>query len=233
MKKEEIVSTIVMIVVCISVMVGFTIAWFTVVEGPTVTGVEMNAKDRDNVKIALSVGGEDISKLSYGTQYANLNMESYTNLKNGMIEPGVSGKVVFYITPNSTKISTCTIEPQLQITQDDTNWYPDEDDLVPTQLTDLYENTNEHICFFSDEAMTTQITVENPYVLSWTKDDNMVEKEAVIYWKWYYEYPFTTDELNTLSDEEKAEKILQYDNEDIEIGNNISKIKFHFEFPIE
>ena len=103
----------------------------------------------------------------------------------------------------------------------------------------LYEIVQGHIEFYSDPNMTNKITADNPLKLTWEAGDwdsnqnSKSEKTAIIYWKWHYVYPFTTDQLsgdNKLSDAKKKELIYAYDKEDMEIGNNISGMKFYFTF---
>ena len=82
--------------------------------------------------------------------------------------------------------------------------------------------------------MTQQFVIEegNPLRLTWTDEesDALKEKQVVIYWKWYYEYPFTADEMAALTEEEQKQKIDQYDEEDTMIGNGITEMKFHVVF---
>ena len=101
-------------------------------------------------------------------------------------------------------------------------------------IEELYELVNAHIEFFSDAEMTQRITQDNMYTLVWDEEQAYVgefleEKQAVIYWKWHYEYPFDAEEA-MLPNAQKAEKIDNYDEEDMMIGNNISAMKFYFTF---
>ncbi len=99
-------------------------------------------------------------------------------------------------------------------------------------IEELYELANGHIEFFwlTEEGELQKITEENPYKLTWTAENALEEQPAEIYWKWHYEYPFSTDEEASLSAEKKEELIDKYDEEDMKLGNNISEMKFYFTF---
>lgn len=112
-----------------------------------------------------------------------------------------------------------------------------EEDAGEITLEELYEITQRHVVFFSDEAMTQKIDEENSLQLTWSDEDKAadtpVEKKITIYWKWYYEYPFSETENNELSEAEKQTKLDEYDDEDMIIGNNVTAMKFHFTFIVE
>ena len=104
----------------------------------------------------------------------------------------------------------------------------------------LYELVQEHIEFYTDKDMTDKITADNPMELTWPIEDEDLatdvigEQKVVIYWKWHYEYPFTTEESAKLKDKEAEMKeyIDTYDKEDMKIGNNISGMRFYFTFTV-
>lgn len=58
------------------------------------------------------------------------------------------------------------------------------------------------------------------------------EQKAVIYWKWYYEYyegyPLTPEEAAIYTTEKQ--KIRKYDEEDMQLGNNITNMRFYITF---
>ena len=105
-------------------------------------------------------------------------------------------------------------------------------------LEGLYDIVQEHIEFYADEEMTVKVTADNPIELTWPiedenlETDNIGEQKVVIYWKWHYEYPFTAEETAKLTDAEEEEYIDAYDEEDMKIGNHISKMKFYFAFTV-
>lgn len=267
MKKEEIISSVIMFIVCGLVLVGFTIAWFTASGYAFVTGLQVVASEMASVKVSLSEGGVDIAELIDGeVQYADFGMPQFVNLDEndlGELGPGCYGEETFYVTPKLDSIAFCDIVPTLLITQDGSTWYPDMDideESAPENESDTDESSGEegdedttseetesgivlenlyaiaqsHIRFYSDPERTNEITMANPLRLEWPDDAEMsksaIELPVTIYWRWDYEYPFTQEELDTLTDAEKKDKILQYDLKDIELGNNISGIKFHFTF---
>ena len=177
---------------------------------------------------------------------------------NEEMAPGAFGKVTFYITPSYTSVQSCSIVPTLGIRQEAGDWYfgdtgagdvetgdgtgdagagdgtgdtgTAEGDNTVVTIEELFEIAERHIDFFADEAMTQKIDLNTPFELTWTDEEGAVEKEAVIYWKWYYEYPFTDEETNTLDAAEQKLKIDEYDAEDAKLGGNLSSMKFHFTF---
>lgn len=251
MKIEEVISSTIMFVVSGLVLIGFTIAWFTNMKmGPTVTGVQLEAAKMGDVKVALTSGGKDISELEAPDCYAKIEFDKYLDVdSNGKKElaPGTCGKVTFYVTPTSSNVRACEIVPSLMIT-DGNDWYPehtedseetgdnesgndsgDDSNASEWDAAGLYEIAQRHIEFYTDSSMTedSKITEDNVLDLEWTVDDwdsekgSMKEKAVTIYWKWHYEYPFSTDQ-ETL--------IRKYDEEDMKLGNNISGMKFYFTF---
>lgn len=103
-------------------------------------------------------------------------------------------------------------------------------------IEELYEIVQGHIEFYSDANMTNKITADNPLKLTWEAGDwnsdknSKSEQTAIIYWKWHYEYPFTENQVDTLTEIEQKKLIYAYDKEDMKIGNNISGMKFYFTF---
>lgn len=243
MKKEDVISAGVMTIVSILVLIGFTVAWFTDVFSVITTGMHLKAAEMNNIKIALTSGGDDISVLGEDEKYADIGLQDMTNVETNKLAPGQYGEVTFYITPSNEGIEYCEIVPEVWIRQGDEEWYPGEADAESDTesgaegpgmeeselaLAELYRITQEHIFFFEDEAMTTPI--KDLKKVEWSEADGMDEKEVKIYWKWYYEYPFTDLEMENLDEEQKQSRIDAYDAEDTQIGNNITAMKFHFAF---
>ncbi|MBE5884265.1 MAG: hypothetical protein E7291_07600 [Lachnospiraceae bacterium] len=233
MKIQEIISSAVMFVVSALVLIGFTIAWFSI-SAPVATGMAAEAAKMGEVQVALEPGGTDISFLPENSRDADIGVEKFVNLDEGKLAPGTYGKVTFYVTPISNVVSLCDIAPTIKLTQDGSTWYPAEEEEGEgvEAMEELYDIAQRHIAFFADEAMTIEITEEEPYQLKWTAEEYLegpLEKEAVLYWKWYYEYPFSQEEEG-LTEDEKNDKIDIYDDEDMRLGNNVSGMKFHFTF---
>lgn len=238
MKKEEFVSGLVMLIVSVMVLVGVTIAWFSASDNVLARGMKIKAAEPGSLKIALNSGGEDISVLAEDdnpdNEYADIGLAALTNIENGKLAPGAFGKVTFFITP-SKGVTKCNITSLVQIRQGTGTWYPDIEGKTEgsTKIRTLCEQVGRHISFYSDEAMTRVIDEDNPYQLIWADGEAETEKEAVIYWIWHYEYPFTQDESDSLTDEQKKALIDLYDEEDTSIGKNISSMKFHFMFSVQ
>lgn len=117
----------------------------------------------------------------------------------------------------------------------------DVSDETTVTIDELCEIVQRHIEFYSNEKMTEEykITADSPLELTWADNDwnsetNSKSEQAVpIYWKWHYEYPFSTDQLtgeNALSQKEQETLIRKYDEEDMKLGNNLSGMKFYFTF---
>lgn len=228
MKKEEIVSSCVMLVVSTLVLVGFTIAWYTSRNTPVATGLKAQAVALGDVKVALTPGGDDVTELMGDAKYADIGLGQYSNLEAGKLAPGTWGSVTFYVTPINGGVRVCDIVPQVLISQTTDEWYPAEG--KGQELEELYELVKKHIQFFSDEGMQHEITEEQPFQLTWSSADAEQEKAAVLYWKWHYEYPFTEEERAILSQAEQRSRLENYDIEDMKLGNNISRMKYYFTF---
>lgn len=240
MKKEDVISAGVMTVVSMLVLIGFTVAWFSGVFTTSITGMHLKAAELNNITIALTEDGPDISALEGDAQYVDIGLQEMTNVETDKLAPGQFGQVTFYVTPSDEGIEFCDIFPEVWISQSQINennttyvWYPggDESAWEPgdklDELEQLYEITGRHILFFEDASMEIPVT-EAKHVV-WTEEDGNMEKAITIYWKWHYEYPFSEEELG-LSAEEQQDLIDRYDAEDTQIGNNITAMKFHFNF---
>lgn len=235
MKKEDVISAGIMTVVSILVLVGFTVAWYTgVFDLSTVAGMHLKAAEMNNVKIALTADGKDISVLDEDEKYADIGLQEMTNIESGKLAPGQFGKVTFYLTPSNEGIEYCEIKPTVWIRQGEEAWYPGDGEMDETvdvaTLEELYEITQRHIDFFADEAMTEKIDETTALMVEWSDEDGESQKKVDIYWKWYYEYPFTDAEKAALDEAGEQELIDKYDAEDTKIGNNITAMKFHFSF---
>lgn len=132
MKKEQIITSAVMLVVSVLVLISVTIAWYTGNQDrPTVTGMQMSAAEVGEIKIALAPGGEDIKNLSETTKYADTGLNELTiNIEkdaqgNVKIAPGTYGKITFYVTSMDVSVRSCKVVPMVQIQQTaDGIWYP-------------------------------------------------------------------------------------------------------------
>lgn len=238
MKKEDVISAGIMTIVSILVLIGFTVAWFTgVFHIATVGGMHLKAAEMNNIKVALTEGGADISELSEENRYAEIGLQDMLNVPVDKLAPGQFGKVNFYLTPSDADIEYCEILPEVWIRQNEGAWYPGEWDTeadseesreAELALEELYEVAQRHIVFFEDETMEKPI--DTTRLVEWTEADGKITKQVTIYWQWYYEYPFTEVQLATLTKKEQQELIDEYDAEDTRIGNNITDMKFHFTF---
>ncbi len=241
MKKEDVISAGIMTIVSMLVLIGFTVAWYSgVFDITTIGGMHLKAAEMNNIRIALTEDGEDISILEGDAKYVDIGLQQMTNVETDKLAPGQFGQVTFYITPSDEGIEYCEISPQVWISQSRINennsvyvWYPGDEENVPNteeeqaQLEKLYEITQRHILFFEDEAM--KVPIDTCKKVEWTETDGNTEKAITVYWKWHYEYPFSDTELN-LSEEEQQKLIDIYDAEDTQIGNNITAMKFYFIF---
>ena len=232
MKKEDVISAGIMTIVSVLVLIGFTVAWYGNVFSAFVSGMHLKAAELNNIKIALTPGGDDISVLGEDEKYADIGLQEMTNVETDKLAPGQFGQVTFYVTPSDEGIEYCEIVPEVWIRQGDEEWYPGEENTDASEelleLGRLYEITQRHVVFFEDEAK--EIPIENSKIVKWSEADGMEEKKITIYWQWYYEYPFTDLEEENLDEEQKKRLIDLYDAEDTQIGNNITAMKFHFGF---
>lgn len=241
MKKEDVISAGIMTIVSMLVLIGFTVAWFTV-GGVGVGGMYLEASEMNNIIIALEEGGKDISALGENSKYVEMGLQDILNVEQNKLAPGQYGQITFYVRPTDIGIEYCDIHPRLWISCNqgggDYEWYPGADEGASLaraevmELEELYEMVGKHIQFFQDEDMTKLI--EDSFRVEWSEEDGKSEKPITIYWKWHYEYPFyqyyTEEALEELTVDAKQELIDTYDLEDTKIGNQITAMKFHFTF---
>lgn len=230
MKKEDVVSAGIMTIVSMLVLIGFTVAWYTgVFDLATIGGMQLKAAEMNSVKVALTWDGPDIAEMDENSKYADIGLQDMMNVTVDKLAPGQFGKVTFFLTPSDVGIEYCEIIPQVWICQKEGEWYPGEEGTQSSPvMEELYEITQRHFVFFEDEAMENKL--EASKLVVWTEEDGMATKEVTIYWQWFYEYPFTDAEKESLSDMQKRAFIDTYDAEDTRIGNNITDMKFHFTF---
>lgn len=222
MKKEQVVTTIVMLVISVVLLIGFTIAWYTSDNSTVGTkGIRMEAAGSSEFKIALEPGGTDIGELPEDKADVSVTVQP----DNSLMAPGSSGKITFYITPKSSQVTSCTIETTIQLQErgNDSLWYPDAtlEDPVSALNNDqkaMVEIAISHMEFYHDELLTNKVTADNPLKMVWSAGDQG-EKQADIYWKWHYNTPDAT-----------KKSVEAYDAEDFQFGQKIKKIRFWFEF---
>lgn len=239
MKKEDFVSTLVMTAVSILMLVGVTIAWYTAVFAkPTVTGMQMNAVEQGDIKIALEPGGEDIAVLKENNdpndEYVKIGLEELLNIENGQMAPGAYGSVFFYVTPLKEEVTSCQVIPSL-IPVYEEGVVVDEETTVT--INNIEKNVlmvlEEHFDFYADEGMTAEVNEGIPLQvdLEWdTQNDVGVEKTVTLYWKWHYEDPAAD---GMAAGDEREAVIYDYDMEDTWIGTHLDTMNFHFDFLIQ
>lgn len=220
MKKEQLVTTMIMLMLSIILLIGFTIAWYSSDNAtPRGSGMKMTAQGSSEFKIALTPGGTDIAELSGDEADAEVVVTP-----EGQIAPGSSGKITFYVTPKSSAITSCTVVSNLQLLErEQTDWYPDYTKEDPKDACNQDQKTRmeiaeSHIVFFHDENKTRKVTQEDPLKTTWSSGDTG-EKEVIVYWQWYYNTP-----------DENAKSVEQYDAEDFQFGQKIESIRFWFQF---
>lgn len=222
MKKEQIVTTTVMLVISVVLLIGFTIAWYTSDHSTAGTkGMKLEAAGSSEFKIALEPGGTDIGELPEDKAEVSVTVQP----ENSLVAPGSSGKITFYITPKGSQVTSCTIETAIQLQErgNDSLWYPDAtlEDPASALSNDqkaMVEIATGHIEFYHDELLTNKVTPDNPLKITWSAGDQS-EKQADIYWKWHYNTP-----------DETKKSVEAYDAEDFQFGQKIKSIRFWFQF---
>ncbi len=256
MKRNKIIQLTVMSILSILMLVGFTVAWFSGDLGAALAkGMQLRAEEQGDIRIALEIGGADISTLEGEDKYVDVGLEELTNIEfveNGTkvykMAPGAYGQVVFYVTPLKQDVGSCTVVPEVRLKDKDGN--------LVTEDCDVYRIANEHIIFYYYKAGKTTPTLLNMttvsgadgtrvtmresavFPLEWDSTANTgTEKKITLYWRWDYEYP--TDRilpsyqegiasLGSVSSNEMLKD--EYNREDTTIGNEIKHMNFHFEF---
>ena len=240
MKKEDFVSTLVMTTVSILMLVGVTIAWYTAVYAhPTVTGMNMQAAEKGSIKIALEPepDGVDISELAEEARYADIGLTELLNIVDGQMAPGAYGEVTFYVTSLDQDITKCQIVPSLVPGYEEGVTVTEETEVtINNKDKNILALLDEHFDFYTNTEMTQLVSDSDPMdvTLEWDTINNKgIEKTVTLYWKWHYEYPFTQEELNTMTADAEKAAIYQYDMEDTWIGTHLDTMSFHFDFLIK
>ena len=211
MRKEQIVTSAVMCIVSILVIIGFTVAWYTVGDAAGVSGIALHTAQQGDIKIALEAGGRDIadlmadSTLEDDKKYVAIGLEELSNIgfkeidTNGVeqivykIAPGTYGSVTFYVTPLAENVSSCslTAETILKDSMGDAGTPFTKDNgeitLQDGTMVNVYELAQEHIVFYYYEDADTGLT--NPILLDAEADgsDASRAQKAV--------YPLTWDSV--------------------------------------
>lgn len=249
MKKEELISSVIMCIVCVLVLVGFTIAWFTTGGSSVVTGLQVTAGELSGVKISVVSKGPDIKDdgATFLQQFASFGMPDYTNVEydvigytdvkdsNGVITetnveveapelgPGTSGAITFYVTPDSEGLIFCDVSPMIAVT---------EDEIVPENV-NWYTSENIEECTSDDLIEAHRIALTH---IKFYSDENCtVELTAPIRLSW--EDVPAAEKTETEKPvtfywkwDYENDQIPNYDEEDMFLGNHISSMKFEFVF---
>lgn len=235
MKKEDLVSALVMTTVSILMLVGVTIAWYTTVYAhPTVTQMKLTAEEQGRIKVALEEAGEDIAELEGDDKYVKIGLEELLNIENNQMAPGAYGKIVFYITPLKKSVRSCLVVPTLNPGYEEGVDVSEESTVMINNMEkNILDVLEEHFDFFEDEAMTKPVDEIVPMSVSleWDAVNEVgIEKEVTMYWKWHYEDP-QAEEME--AGEEKEAVIYDYDMEDTWIGTHLDTMSFHFDFVLQ
>lgn len=234
--KREVVISFIMCTISIVMLIGFTLAWYTNTKELSLTGMDLQAAQETEIKVAKTQGGPDILTLTEEERYITIGLENLNNIKENEIAPGAFGDVTFYITPLQQIITACEIKPMLLITNT-SGQEVNEDSLIEAGITEedkkLYEIANRHIQFYSDEAMMQKVSNTVPMKVDLTSawdstKQTGIEKTVKLYWKWDYEYPFTAGGDEGLTEVQKREKVDAYDKEDTELGNGLKTMALRF-----
>ena len=225
---------------CILMLVGVTIAWYTAVYAhPTVTGMNMQAAEKGSIKIALEPepDGVDISELAEEARYADIGLTELLNIVDGQMAPGAYGEVTFYVTSLDQDITKCQIVPSLVPGYEEGVTVTEETEVtINNKDKNILALLDEHFDFYTNTEMTQLVSDSDPMdvTLEWDTINNKgIEKTVTLYWKWHYEYPFTQEELNTMTADAEKAAIYQYDMEDTWIGTHLDTMSFHFDFLIQ
>ena len=241
MKKEDLVTSLIMTTVSILMLVGVTIAWYTAANAqPIVTGMHMQAEEIGGIEVALVSGGPDITKLSGDDRYVKIGLEELLNIENNQMAPGAYGEVTFYIRSLNKNVTACQIVPTLVPGYEEAflQGYPEGvNETTTVSINSLEKNISavleKHFDFFKNEEMTEEVNLEMPlYVdLEWDLEHRKgIEKEVTLYWKWHYENP---DAEQMAEGTQREMAIYDYDMEDTWIGTHLDTMSFHFDFLIQ
>lgn len=213
MRKERIITGTVMCIVSIMVLVGFTVAWYTLSGDAALNGLTLTAAEPGDIRIALfskndttpeSEGkrGVDISNLTGDDRYVAIGLEKLKNIgfkemdAEGnpvtvyRIAPGTYGDVTFYITPLKSSVTACQISAETILKAADGTAFTSENGEITLpdggSTVNVYKLAQEHIVFYYyPEAADGKVSATPVYIRADADGTNPEEAaRALIPLKW-------------------------------------------------
>ena len=202
MNRKIILLTTTLVVLIIT-LITVTIAWFE-------SSVLVDSDESSMITakwdfvVSLEPGGTPVTQ----TDKISLDVDAFTNVKEGMLAPGTSGVFRLYITSNSEVASGY----QIAIDKSNLELIVLAEDGTEQNYSDILQS---HFSFYTLDDANEKVPIT---VTQLAKGELVqgVEKEVTIHWEW----PYEADVSNIPDEDEKKEVINQYDREDTIIGEN-------------
>lgn len=190
------------VIVVISV-IAVTIAWFRLQDSAWGRELTLGTLNADYIRVSLTAGGEDVTRIEEGNRYIDINMPNFYNVEQNdqgktLMAPGVSGELKLYVTALSPNVSSCRINTEC-IPLFDTG----EEGLTEEQRTqreNLKKLVKGHIQFYTNRSydpgtgiysfsgLIEESSLDNRYATLTVPLVQNEEKPVTIYWVWFYEY---------------------------------------------
>lgn len=241
--QEKIILSFVMCLLLAAVLFSATTAWYASSNTASAHGMTAATGSIGGLKVAIEPGGPDLMMLpevnEEGIPVIPIKLTDLNNIKEQMIAPGSYGPMTFYITSLGETITGYSIKVKLFYKEEEAA----ENRLSPAEQEKIRKLMEEHIRVYTDMETVSGEGSQGRWgrfagPLEYYTDDEAsdgsaaegelifdTEIKAEIYWVWNYEYTDIPGNGN-LPEEERREKIREYDEEDTMLGNYINNIWF-------
>ena len=156
-QNSTLISVSVLLVLIL--LIAVTVTWFLFNVQTGTNGLSMKVSEWDFI-VSKTSGGEPIGE----GDTIDLNVDTFSNVNDEKIAPGTTGSITLYIRTATDVISNCIVrldKSKLTLKVDNNNDYSD--------------ILSGHFYFYSDEAMTKEVSMDAPIIIDLVKG---VEKEV-------------------------------------------------------
>jgi hypothetical protein len=203
--KKNVMSSVSAVTLLILIITA-SVAWFVLQRTATIRDIGSKISEWDFIVSTESMG----RPLETDEAIDILADSIKTNeIGSGKLAPGSYGNIDLYVR-TSTDVAS-----DFYLTIDKANLKINVDDVTDISYTteELTQLLHSHIKFYADETYTQEVSLTEPITGELALGE---EKKVTIYWVWHYDGTFLCDD--TMTDEEKAQIMNQYDEEDVVIS---------------
>ncbi|MGN0341732.1 MAG: hypothetical protein ACI4DO_02970 [Roseburia sp.] len=190
------------LIVVISV-ITVTIAWFCLRNSAWGRDLTLGTLNADYIRVALTAGGEDVTRLDESERYIDINMPNFYNVEQNaegetLMAPGVSGELKLYITALSPNVRSCRINTEcIPLFGTEEEGLTEEQRSQQEKLQKLVKG---HIQFYTNRSydpdagtysfsgLIGEGSADSQYATFTVPLVQNREEPVTIYWVWFYEY---------------------------------------------